>query len=725
MNYASRASFSSRSTPSWFGQRRYGLFVHMAVATVPGFAPVHEYAEWYWSHISDRRLDDVLLHPAPLPEVQAWHRAHYGSRTYDDFIPELTMRRWDAAEIADLAVQAGMGYVIHTSKHHDGYCFFDSALTDRTSTRTGPRRDVVGELADASRAAGLIYGLYYSLLDWSHPVYGDPAYVTDYLHPQVTELVERYAPDVLWGDGHWGRPHDYWRTDALFESYYRIMGDRGAVNDRWGNDHADFITFEYDTPAAPPTRAFEVCRGIGYSFGYNRAETVGDHLTPSQLISLLTETVAKGGNLLIDIGPRADGSVPDEQADVLRAAGRWVTANAGSIDGTVPFEVWGDATSRYTTTPSNDGLIHLHAIDLSDATRPRFEALTPDRFEVVSSAVAFTQDRAGVLLERPVNAPAELAAVYELVLRPVERPRIELAGRTSAARIRDAEFNTIGAALLAAAPGDIVEIADGRHAAPAEIFPLRVPEGVVLRGEAAVLDAGGAAVEAVLALTGHRSGVHGLTISGVSAPGFLLPATGVLARDVAEPIIEGCTLVESSIRIDACSQAIVTANSLLGGGIILTDSFDATIIGNEQSGQRWGTGITVEGGARNRIIRNLTSDDLTGIAIRHTTDAVVSANHVRTRWWGIHLDHASGTSVSGNEVDRTMRAVCLSGGNRTRITGNQLTRCDSAVMIEAAAAVAEVLDTTIDDCRLGVFVWESELPIELGNRVLRPREITP
>jgi len=74
-------SFSSRSAPSWFEQRRYGLFVHMAVATVPGFAPVHEYAEWYWSHLSDRRLDDVILHPAPLPEVQAWHRTHYGSRT--------------------------------------------------------------------------------------------------------------------------------------------------------------------------------------------------------------------------------------------------------------------------------------------------------------------------------------------------------------------------------------------------------------------------------------------------------------------------------------------------------------------------------------------------------------------------------------------------------------------------------------------------------------------
>ena len=725
MNTTSLSPFSGRSVPSWFGQRRYGLFVHMAIATAPGFAPVQEYAEWYWSHLSDQRLADVVLHPAPMPEVQAWHRAHYGTRRYEDFIADLTMERWDAAEIAELAVEAGMGYVIHTSKHHDGYCFFDSALTERTTMHSGPRRDPVGELAVASRAAGLVYGLYYSLLDWSHPAYGDPAYVTDYLHPQVAELVHRYAPAALWGDGHWGRPPGYWRSDAVLEAYYRAMGDAGAVNDRWGNAHADFVTFEYDTPAAPPRGPFEVCRGLGYSFGYNRAATVGDHLTPSQLVALLTETVAKGGNLLIDIGPRADGSVPAEQADVLRAAGKWVTAHASAIDGTVPFEVWGDASTRFTTTPSDDGLVHLNAIDLSGASQPRLTALHPDRFEVISADVAFTQDRHGVRLERPVGAANELATVYGLVVRPVARHRIEVAVRTSAARIGDAVFDTIGAALLAAAPGDVVEIADGRHGSATEAFPLQVPEGVTLRGTAAVLDAGGAAVEAVVVLAGHGSAVRGVSITGVSAPGFLLPPTGVLARDVDEPIVEGCTLVASSVRIENCNLAVVTENALRGGGIVLTGSVDGTVAANDQAGQRWGTGISVDGGARNRVIANRTDEDLTGIAIRRSVDAVVAANRVRTRWWGVHIDHSTGTSVSGNEVDRTMRAVCLSGGARTRITGNQLTRCDSGVMIEAGATFVEVLDNTIDDCRLGLFVWESEQPIDSGNRVLRMRSVAP
>lgn len=717
--------FSSRSIPAWFGQRRYGMFVHMAIATAPGFAPVQEYAEWYWSHLSDQRLADVVLHPAPMPEVQAWHRAHYGSRPYDDFIDDLTMQRWDAGEIAELAVEAGMGYVIHTSKHHDGYCFFDSALTRRTTMHSGPHRDLVGELAAASRAAGLVYGLYYSLLDWSHPAYGDPAYVTDYLHPQVEELVRRYAPSALWGDGHWGRPPGYWRSDAVLEAYYRAMGDAGAVNDRWGNAHADFVTFEYDTPAAAPTRAFEVCRGLGFSFGYNRAETVGDHLTPSQLVALLTETVAKGGNLLIDIGPRADGSVPAEQADVLRAAGKWVTAHSWAIDDTVPFEVWGDTSTRYTTTPSDDGLVHLNVIDLSGASQPRLGALLPDRFEVVSADVGYIQDRSGVRLERPTDAAVQLATVYRLVVRPVERPRIDVVASSSAARIGGVAFATIGAALEAAAPGDVVEIADGRHRAPGEVFPLRVPAGVMLRGSAAELDAAGAAVEAVVVLAGHGSGVRGVSISGVSSPGFLLPPTGVLARGVADAVVERCTLVAASIRIEHCSDAMVTGNSLRGGGIALTDTVDATVVGNDQSGQRWGTGISVEGGVRNRIIGNRTHEDLTGIAVRRTADAVVSANQVRTRWWGVHVDRSTDTSVSGNEVDRTMRAICLSAAARTRITGNQLTRCDSAVMLEAGTTAAAVLDNTMDDCRLGLFVWESDPPMDSGNRVLRQRLVEP
>jgi len=723
-------AFAARPAPAWFGQRRYGLFVHMAIATVPGFAPVHEYAEWYWSHISEDRLDDVVLHPAPMPEVQAWHREHHGERTYDDFVHDLTLSRWDADEIAELAVAAGMGYVIHTSKHHDGYCFFDSALTDRTTARSGPRRDPVGELAVASRAAGLVHGLYYSLLDWSHPAYGDPAYVSDYLHPQVMELVERYGPSVLWGDGHWGRPASYWRTDSLLAAYYAAMGDEAAVNDRWGNDHADFVTFEYDTPAAVPARPFEVCRGVAYSFGYNRAEVAGDHLGASELVALLTETVAKGGNLLVDIGPRADGSVPSEQADVLREAGRWIRAHAGAIDGTVPFEVWGDATTRYTVTPraatSDDGLVHLHAIDLTGARRARFAALVPARFELVDGPPGVTQDHRGVLVDRGRDGATELASVHELVVRPVRSDHIDVRPvRGAAARIGGREFGSIGAALAAAVPGDVVEVADGHHGAPQETFPLHVPAGVTLRGHGATLVAAGSGGTAVVELAGDAASLAGLSISAASVPGFALAAAAVRARDVRGASIHGCTLIESSILVDRCDAPAITGNTLHGGSIVVRDSADADVRANSQSGQRWGTGITIERGTGSRVVGNRVADDLTGIAVRASADALVAANEVRTRWWGVHVDAAEGTTVAGNTVERTMRAICVSGGTGTRVVANRLSRCDSGVMVERGGDDVELLDNTVDDCRLGIFVWESPPPVAVANRVLRPREVAP
>ena len=118
------------------------MFVHSNIATVPAFAPVHEYADWYWAFLEAK--PDVVLHPTcPLPEVLAWHEEHFGARPFDDFIPELTYTAFDADWYAELLDDAGMRYLVLVTKHHDGFCWWDSALTTRNSVLLGPKRDIV------------------------------------------------------------------------------------------------------------------------------------------------------------------------------------------------------------------------------------------------------------------------------------------------------------------------------------------------------------------------------------------------------------------------------------------------------------------------------------------------------------------------------------------------------------------------------------------------------
>lgn len=716
---------TERDIPTWFRERRYGLFVHMAIATVPAFAPVHEYSEWYWSHLASTPLDDVVLHPAPMPEVLDWHARHHRNVSYDDFLEQLTMTQWDADAIAAFAVDAGMRYVIHTSKHHDGYCFFDSALTERTTMHSGPRRDPVGELAEASRRAGLVHGLYYSLLDWSHPAYGSDSYVVDYLHPQVRELIEQYQPSVLWGDGHWGRPPAYWRSDELLAEYYRSLGSDAIANDRWGASRNDYVTFEYDTPSEQPGGPFEVCRGVGYSFGWNRAERVDDHMTPSQLIDLLTETVAKGGNLLINIGPRADGSIPTEQAEVLRAAGVWVRTHADAIHGSMPFEKWGDERIRYTVSPSDDGLIHLNVIDLAAGNAALLSAITAERFEVVdaSGAVVEVGER-GTTLRTPTGI-GQLATVSRLVLRarPSSATVID-APIVAAARIGTRSFPTIGDALAAAASGDVVEVADGPHGSDQETFPLRVGAGVELRGHAlAVFDVAADGPGTIVEVVGDGGVVRGLSFVAASPSGFAQPVAGISADAVADVRIVDCRMQRSAIRLTRADRAVVEGNELTGSGIVIDRSTDVEIRHNRQRGNRWGPGISLTSCPGSIVHRNVIREDLTAVHVIDSDGVVLTSNELRTRWWGFHLERSRRTSTAHNEIASTMRAVCVTGGDDHLVLGNTMTHCDSATLVEAGSTNVRVIDNTAIDCRITLLAWECDNPARSGNRVVRPQEV--
>ena len=289
--------------------------------------PAQPYAEWYANTI---RIPDS-------PAAQHHHEI-FSDAPYDDFLDQWTASKFDPAAWARLFAEAGASYVIPTTKHHDGVALWDAPGTGtRNTVYRGPSRDLVGEIADAVRAAGLRFGVYYSGgLDWgvtdfppltSHADFTawrpkDPAYNV-YASLHVRDLVARYSPDVLWNDINWpdaGKRTGSWSLHELFSDYYAGKPD-GVVNDRWGDTHWDFRTSEYEAGSENEAElGWENCRGIGFSFGYNRAEDERHILTGRQLACHLTDVVSRGGRLLLNVGPTAEGEIPGAPAGVLAIA---------------------------------------------------------------------------------------------------------------------------------------------------------------------------------------------------------------------------------------------------------------------------------------------------------------------------------------------------------------------------------------------------------------------
>jgi alpha-L-fucosidase len=361
-----------RPLPSWFDDAKLGIFVHWTAAAVPAYAPITDspfdlaggsgweeamrsspYVEWYWNSIS------IEGSPAALH-----HAAHHGDVPYDTFVEQFLDGHggWSAGRWADLFEAAGARYVVLVTKHHDGVLLWPSATPNPNKARWASDRDIVGELADAARARGLRFGTYYSGgLDWSfgglpmtdlRSMFGaipqTPEYVA-YVDAHWRELVERYRPDVLWGDI--GSPADL-DLEALFADYYTAVPD-GVVNNRFdwiaqtaGGRHCDFVTPEYSTKG-DAHRKWESTRGIGTSFGFNREESDATYLSPAALIRMFVDVVANGGNLLLNVGPTAEGTVPFAQAERLLALGWWLGTNGDAVYGTRP---WPGAAAAGTTT---------------------------------------------------------------------------------------------------------------------------------------------------------------------------------------------------------------------------------------------------------------------------------------------------------------------------------------------------------------------------------------
>jgi alpha-L-fucosidase len=340
----------------WFRGAGLGLFVH-------------------WDHASQQGLELSwpLVGGIPvLPRCQSVpvEQYHSSAATFD---PEA----WDPVALARRAKACGATYAVLTAKHHAGYAMFDTKLSDFSVVHSPYGRDIVAAFVEALRAEGLRVGLYFSLSDWHHPDYpafreDDKPYVflasppwppaeqweryLEFLRGQLRELLTNYGPvDLLWFDGGWERPPDWWRAEEL-EEMIRSLQPAVLINDRLPG-RGDFETPEQFVPAVAPARPWETCLTMNESWGYNPSD---DGYKPArQLIHTLCEVAGRGGNLLLNVSPTGTGELPRAQVERLDAITRWMSLHAESVVGTEPglepWQFYGPSTRRGDT-------VYLHLL---------------------------------------------------------------------------------------------------------------------------------------------------------------------------------------------------------------------------------------------------------------------------------------------------------------------------------------------------------------------------
>ncbi|HRP33856.1 MAG TPA: alpha-L-fucosidase [Agriterribacter sp.] len=253
-------SIDSRPVPAWFTDAKFGIFIHWGVYSVPAWRPTgnnipvySKYAEWYWYRKNENSVAGQLF--------RDHHNKVYGEHfQYQDFANDFKAENFNPSEWADLLDESGANYVVLTSTHHEGFARWPSAESwNWNSVDIGPHRDIAGDLGKAIKAKGLRMGYYFSLYEWYHPLYKANLnrYVDEHMLPQMKDLVNRYQPDLLWGDGEWEHSSKEWETPAFLALLFNesSVKDHIAINDRWGSDtrvkHGGYYTTECDLSSPP------------------------------------------------------------------------------------------------------------------------------------------------------------------------------------------------------------------------------------------------------------------------------------------------------------------------------------------------------------------------------------------------------------------------------------------------------------------------------------------
>ncbi|XP_076158316.1 tissue alpha-L-fucosidase-like [Alosa pseudoharengus] len=371
-------SLDSRPLPKWYDEAKVGIFVHWGVFSVPGFG-----SEWFWWNWQG--LKDPAL-------VSFMEKNYPPGFTYPDFAPDFRATFFDPNEWAVLFESAGAKYVVLTTKHHEGFTNWGSPFSwNWNSVDTGPHMDLTGELMDAIRNKSLHYGVYNSLYEWFNPMYlsdkkngfKTQEFPHNKLLPELYNLVVRYKPDLIWSDGDWEAPDTYWNSTEFLAWLYNESPVKDVVvtNDRWGAGCACkhggyFNCADKFTPGTLPTHKWEKCQSVDiHSWGYRRNMRLHELMDLPAIIQDLVETVALGGNYLLNVGPTPDGMIPAVFQDRLTGMGEWLKVNGEAIYASKPWRVQNETATLPVWYTSKDSSVY--AIIIGKPTEYMFQLTTP------------------------------------------------------------------------------------------------------------------------------------------------------------------------------------------------------------------------------------------------------------------------------------------------------------------------------------------------------------
>jgi alpha-L-fucosidase len=362
----------------WWHEARFGMFIH-------------------WGLYSTQGRHEWVMENEGIPVAE-----------YEQFAKTFKPEPNAARAWAKLAKQAGQKYMVMTTKHHEGFCLFNSRLTDYCAPKQGPGRDLVAEYVEAARAEGRRVGFYYSLMDWHHPDGARCATdeqarrrFVDYIHGQIHELLTNYGKiDVLWYDVSWPLDAKGWESEKMNQMVFQLQPDI-IVNNRNALD-GDFATPEQTIQASK--RAWESCMTMNDSWGYQKADD--NWKTPRTVIRNLITCSRDTGNYLLNIGPKPDGGIPPESVRILTAVGKWMDRNGRSIYQTDPCQ---PRRSNFASFTRQGNTLYMHVYFWPGETVALgglMNKVQSARLLGSARAVKFEQDRFRVrFLNLPANAP--------------------------------------------------------------------------------------------------------------------------------------------------------------------------------------------------------------------------------------------------------------------------------------------------------------------------------